>query len=416
MMIVTTQTTFQEKAIPLSFSHSVPDPSSPAAGTAGNEAAEDADISGLLGMLASVKDPRSPRGKQYALEFVLAVCVVAMLAGAKNYREISRQAADIPQPLLKKMGAKWNWFRLRYQWPGMSAIWGVLTRIDAAGLDQITGAWLSAQARKDAKGEWAIALDGKVMRGAWTDENDKVTMFSAMLHDEAVTIAQVRVPDGTNEITQADTLLDAMNIPEGESVLVTIDAAHTQRETAENIGARPGWDYLMTVKGNRPGLQREVFGKVLPLLRESPHHVVEEHSRGRIKMWSCWITDADGIDFPHASQAAFIRRETFEVSGDRISRENALIITSRKAGKMTAAEANRDARRHWGIENKSHYVRDTVYREDHGQAWAGEGPQVLASLRNLAIGLFRMKSADSIKETTEAVARNRMRALQFMTT
>jgi hypothetical protein len=29
-----------------------------------------------------------------------------------------------------------------------------------------------------------------------------------MLHREAVTIAQVRVPDGTNEITQADAILD----------------------------------------------------------------------------------------------------------------------------------------------------------------------------------------------------------------
>ncbi|HUY50715.1 MAG TPA: ISAs1 family transposase, partial [Streptosporangiaceae bacterium] len=83
---------------------------------------------------------------------------------------------------------------------------------------------------------------------------------------------------------------------------------------------------------------------------------------------------------------------------------------------MTAAEVSRRARNHGGIENKSHYVRDTVYREDHGQAWAGEGPQALASFRNLAIGLFRLKNADSIKETTEWVCRDRMRALQFMTT
>jgi len=46
-------------------------------------------------MLASVTDPRSPQGIQHMLEFVLAVCVVAMLAGAKNYREIAAHAADI---------------------------------------------------------------------------------------------------------------------------------------------------------------------------------------------------------------------------------------------------------------------------------------------------------------------------------
>jgi hypothetical protein len=41
-----------------------------------------------------------------------------------------------------------------------------------------------------------------------------------MLHREGITIAQVRVPDGTNEITQADTLLNAVEIPEGEPSLV----------------------------------------------------------------------------------------------------------------------------------------------------------------------------------------------------
>ena len=59
-------------------------------------------------MLASVTDPRSPQGIQHALVFVLAVCVVAMLAGAKNYREIAGHAADMPQSLLRKLGAEWS--------------------------------------------------------------------------------------------------------------------------------------------------------------------------------------------------------------------------------------------------------------------------------------------------------------------
>jgi len=83
---------------------------------------------------------------------------------------------------------------------------------------------------------------------------------------------------------------------------------------------------------------------------------------------------------------------------------------------MTAADVNKHARGHWGIENKNHYIRDTVYREDHSQAWAAEGPHALASLRNLTLALFRMKNTGSIKETTEWVCRDRMRALQFMTT
>jgi predicted transposase YbfD/YdcC len=113
---------------------------------------------------------------------------------------------------------------------------------------------------------------------------------------------------------------------------------------------------------------------------------------------------------------AIIRREVFEVSGVRISKENALILTSRETGRMNAANMNRHTRGHWGIENRSHYIRDTVYREDNSQAWAGQGPHALASLRNLALGLLRLKNVNSIKETTEWICRDQMRALQFMTT
>lgn len=400
----------------MSASHSACSPSSSAARITRNEHAEEAGISSLLGMLASVTDPRSPQGIQHALVFVLAVCVVAMLAGAKNYREVASHAADMPQSLLRKLGAEWCWFRLRCKYPSKSTIRSVLTRIDAAELDMITCAWLFAQARKSGNGEWEIAVDGKVMRGAWTDENGQVTLFSAMLHREAVTVAQLRVPDGTNEITQADALLDAAGIPEGETVLVTLDAAHTQRETAESVAGKRGWDYLMTVKGNQPALQRQVFYKILPLLRGTPHDVIEEHSRGRIKKWSCWITGAEGIDFPHASQAAVIRREIFEIADSRVSKEHALVLTSRKAERMTAADVNLKTRSHWGIENKSHYIRDTVYREDHSQVYSGDGPQALASLRNLALGLLRLKNINAIKETTEWVCRDQSRALQFMAT
>jgi hypothetical protein len=311
----------------VSFWHSACSTSSPDARAVRKEKPEEPGISALLCMLGSVPDPRGSKGRQYPLEYVLAVCVVAMLAGAKSYAEIARHAADMPQPLLRRLGARWDWFKLRHAWPGMSVIWNVLTRVDAAELDRITGAWIAARARKDREGEWILALDGKVMRGAWTSENDKVTMFSALLHDEAVTIAQVRVPDATNEITQVEELLNAAEIPEDAAVLVTADAAHAQDDTAEIIAGKEGRDYLVTLKKNQPSLCKAAAAKILALLPGAPHDVMEERGRGRIKKWSCWRTGADGIDFPHVRQVACIRRETFEISGDRISKEYALILT-----------------------------------------------------------------------------------------
>jgi predicted transposase YbfD/YdcC len=359
----------------------------------------DADISSLLGMLGSIGDPRKERGKQHALVFVLAVCVVAVLAGAKGYSEIARKARDMTQPLLAELGAEWDWFRSRYKYPSKWTIRLVLSGIGGNHMDGVTGSWLAAQSAGNADGEWKIAVDGKVLRGAWTAENDKVTLFSAMIREDGVTVGQVRVPDGTNEITQADALLDALPIPESDPVVFTLDAAHTQTRTAEAIRKRPEWHYLMTVKGNQPALHRAVFDTVLPLLREKPNDVMEDRSRGRRKVWSCWIADASEIDFPGAAQAAIIIREIFEVSGDRVGKEMAILLTSADAERMTAASLNYHKRSHWGIENKSHYPRDTVYQEDNDQTWTGNGPQVLASIRNLAISLIRLKGASAIKET-----------------
>jgi hypothetical protein len=46
-------------------------------------------------------------------------------------------------------------------------------------------------------------------------------------------------------------------------------------------------------------------------------------------------------------------------------------------------------RGHWHIENRTHYVRDVTYREDHSQVRTGHAPENLATLRNLATGTFR---------------------------
>jgi hypothetical protein len=109
----------------------------------------------------------------------------------------------------------------------------------------VTGGWLRERAKPDTDGTMAVAVDGKVLRGAWTDENEKFRLFSAMIHGIGVTIAQVQVPAGTNEITQVKALLDPLHVHGEERVVVTMDAAHTQHDTAEYIVAERG----LTVHG-----------------------------------------------------------------------------------------------------------------------------------------------------------------------
>jgi hypothetical protein len=61
-------------------------------------------------------------------------------------------------------------------------------------------------------------------------------------------------------------------------------------------------------------------------------------------------------------------------------------ITSLTFAQASPARLADDLRGHWAIENGLHYLRDTAVAEDGSQVRTGAGLQVMACLRNLAIG------------------------------
>jgi predicted transposase YbfD/YdcC len=288
--------------------------------------------------------------------------------------------------------------------------------IDVAVLESTIGAWLRQRAHRDTDGTLRLAIDGKVLRGVWTDENEQFTLFSAMIHHEGVTIAQVKVPPDTNEITQVKALLSPVVPRQGERVVVTMDAAHTQHDTAEYIAGTRGFDYIMTTKGNQPTLRDAIATKTVPLVKNAPDHTARERNRGRINTWETWIADADDINFPHARQTACIRRRTYDLDGQKTRQEYAFIITSLSTDDAAAVDLNDHVRNHWGIENKSHYVRDTVWREDAQHINNGTAPHVKATLTNTANSLLRLHGHTDIKRTTEWISRNPLRALTLLVT
>jgi hypothetical protein len=55
-------------------------------------------------------------------------------------------------------------------------------------------------------------------------------------------------------------------------------------------------------------------------------------------------------------------------------------------------------RDHWGIENRLHWVRDVTFSEDASRIRSGAAPQVLAAIRNAAIGLLRSQHVTNIAQ------------------
>jgi hypothetical protein len=58
-----------------------------------------------------------------------------------------------------------------------------------------------------------------------------------------------------------------------------------------------------------------------------------------------------------------------------------------------------------------HHIRDVTYGEDASQTRTGNGPQVMATLRNLAIGIFKLAGHRSIAAACRHHARDATRTL-----
>lgn len=73
-------------------------------------------------------------------------------------------------------------------------------------------------------------------------------------------------------------------------------------------------------------------------------------------------------------------------------------ITSVPRAVAGASELLRWTRGHWSIENKSHYVRDVTFGEDASRIRKHSGPEVMAAIRNTAIGFMRSIGVTNIAE------------------
>jgi hypothetical protein len=179
-----------------------------------------------------------------------------------------------------------------------------------------------------------------------------------MLHQEKVMIAQHRIPDETTETTQVKELLEPVDL---DGAVVTADAAHAQRETAEYIagpaddGGR-GSAYFLFVKGNQPGVQRAIYDTIQAAGKTAPDHVEMDYGHGRIIKRSLWVADTGDLDFPHAAQAIRIRRDRYDLAGTPISKEIVHAVTSLDAGRAGPADLATIARGQWGIESV-HWLR-----------------------------------------------------------
>jgi predicted transposase YbfD/YdcC len=378
----------------------------------------------LLECFALVPGPRDRRGTRHSLAGILAMCTAAVLCGCTSLEDVTAWVSSAGQEILAALGCRRNALGVLTP-PHPDTIVRVFTELGAQQLADHTGTCLARRALLApavfpvAAPDWlpAIAVDGKAVRGAAGADGLVPYLLAAAAHSHCAVIAERLIGPKTNEVPEFAPLLRDLNerVPLAGHV-ITMDAGHTVRAHATLIFEELLARYVMTVKCNTPKLFDAIDSPDWAAVPVS--HQVTGTGHGRKEKRTIQVMDAPAHIqelFPHAAQVFLIERHVTRKARKRKKNSRkyktvevrtavaALCITSLSAREAAPEHLAGYVRGHWRIENKIHWVRDVTFREDASRVRTASRPRVMATLRNLSIGLIRSAGYTKIAATIRKI-------------
>ena len=117
-------------------------------------------------------------------------------------------------------------------------------------------------------------------------------------------------------------------------------------------------------------------------------------------------------DWPLVAQVAELTRTV--IKKGVTSTEVVYLITDLSPQQASPLHLLTLVRGHWGIENRSHYVRDVSFQEDRSRLRSGNAPHILAALRNVAITLLHRLGTSQISSARRSFAYHPEQALALL--
>ncbi len=188
---------------------------------------------------------RRPQALGYPVAGLVCLVVMAMATGVrKGPDDLADYADTLSQPQLRALLFRQDKRTGRPRCPKRTTFTRLLAAVDAAGLERVLLQW--QQRLTGPIQDNLVIVDGKEMR------HGGVEMVNAT-NGRGQYLGGIMTEDKSNEIPAARQLLGRLELG---GKIVLCDALHTQVETSQLILYGKGADYLMTVKGNQPTLQR----------------------------------------------------------------------------------------------------------------------------------------------------------------
>ena len=374
----------------------------------------------LYARLLTLTDHRDPRGVRYPLAILLTIATLAKLAEQNAPRAIA------------------DWVQLRA--PALADLFGLdrptmphpttWNRVFGGAVDpqqfsRLVADFLMATApaprgtrKRRRRGQIAVCLDGKTLRGTIPAGMTRgVHLLAAYLPEQGIVLVEVVVDGKENEIVTARAVLSLIDV---RGCVVTGDAMFAQRRLSRQIRSKGG-DYLWCVKENQATLYDDIATLFttppLPALPDdflTATSVDTAHGRYEERRLTASTLLVGYTTWPAARQVFRLERRTLLGDG-RWQESVAYGITSLPRKVADAERLLALARGHWGIENGLFYRRDVTLGEDRSLLRRGNGPQILAILNDLTLGLLRREGHTNAAEGRRIYAAFPLHAFNLLT-
>src|SRR5580692_8008274 len=366
----------------------------------------------LLKHFSLLDDGREPWRVLYPLYEMLLLVTCATIAGCDDFDDIVAWGKH-------HLGFLRQFSEFHHGIPCERWLRCLVNRIDPVLFGRCFESWVAAL----WPGRHAIPIDGKTSRRTHDRRKGLKALhtLSAYATNAHLTLAQISVPEKTNEITAIPVLLDHLAEREQlEGALVTIDAMGCQVEIAAKIVEHKA-DFLLPLKGNQPTLEAEVetYFETAPA-EELVCKTTVEKGHGRIEtriFTASKVVDWIESDKSYPGRPRFKDIHTIlhvlnrTEYADRCTFDTRIYISSAPLDIERLAAGSRG---HWGVESM-HWVLDVEFKDDLSRYRAGHGAKNMAVVRRFALGLLRAnKSKGSIKTRRKSASWNTQFLLEIL--
>lgn len=171
-------------------------------------------------------------GGGYPLDVIMGLILAGFICGIKDSHNISAWSRELSDKFKRLLRCPYKEKKGKFMYlaPSPNTIRNALQKVDPKILEQAMAEWAKLCGINSEK--TVLALDGKVLCGAKTNTDrapNHVTLYDVK---SGVVIDQELVPNKTSEVTVARDIFERNSIA---GSLITLDAAHTNPETANLI-------------------------------------------------------------------------------------------------------------------------------------------------------------------------------------